>query len=198
MISHIRNKFKDKNKQAYEYIRRLIINYPWFKIIDNQEKKTKVSVKTKNDKLIEEAIQSWSMYKQEKDKAKEDTLKLLEETWKIEDTKIRCEKYIELFEKNGCKFSNKQDFLTQLTDVINSQTHIQFDNWIQNLLLSIILTNLKPEKSKWHSYLSYKLNSSFDSRRIIAYPNGEIFTVRPHDEYEEIINKRPPVDKRRK
>ncbi len=198
MISHIKNKFKNNYNQAYEYIRRLIINYSWFKIIDNQEKKAPVTVKSKNDRLIEEAKKNWSLWKQEKDKEKEDMLKILSEAWKIEDTKKRCQKYIDLFEKAWCKFSSKQDFLLQLINAINTQTHTQFDNWIQNVLLGIIQANLKPEKSRWQSYLSYKLSASCDAWRIIAYPNGEIFTIRPHDEYEEIINKKPPVDKRRK
>lgn len=198
MLSHIKNKFKDKTNQAYEYIRRLIINYPWFKIIDNQGKKITASVKSKNDKLIEEAKQSWSLLKQESYKEKKDMIKMLSEAWETEDVENRCQKYVDLFEKAWCKFSDKQDFLIQLVDAIITQTHIQFDNWIQSVLSGIIQTNLKPEKSRGKWYLSYKLSSSCDARRIIAYPTGEIFTIRPHDVYMEIINKKPPVDKRRK
>ncbi len=198
MLSHIKNKFNDKYIHAYEYIRRLIINYPWFKIIDNQEKKASIQIIPKNSKLIKEAIESWSLWKQEMDKEKEDMMEILNETLKVEDVEKRCKKYVDLFEKVWCKFSNKEDFISQLVNSINTQTHTQFDNWIQNILSGMIQTNLKPEKSRWQWYLSYKLSPSCDARRIIAYPNWEIFTIRPHDEYEEIISKKPPVDKRRK
>ena len=198
MLSHIKNKFNDKYIHAYEYIRRLIINYPWFKIIDNQEKKASIQIIPKNSKLIKEAIESWSLWKQEMDKEKEDMMEILNETLKVEDVEKRCKRYVDLFEKVWCKFSNKEDFISQLVNSINTQTHTQFDNWIQNILSGMIQTNLKPEKSRWQWYLSYKLSPSCDARRIIAYPNWEIFTIRQHDEYEEIISKKPPVDKRRK
>lgn len=198
-ISHIKNTFKDKADQAYEYIRRLIINYPWFKIIDNSKKKSSTSGLSKREKLISQIINTETdeteICKIEKGKER---LSKLSEILKIENTEERVSAYVDLYEEIWCKFSDRQKFLEQLTEAIKSQTHMQLENAIQDNLSKIIQLDLRPEKRGWKWYLSYKLSSSVDARRIIAYPNGEIFTISSHDEYEEIISKKPPVDKRRK
>ena len=64
---------------------------------------------------------------------------------------------------------------------------------IQKLLRCIIQDNLHLEKTGLYWYYVYRLNS--DSRRIIAYPNGEIFTICAHEEYEKLINVQPPIGK---
>lgn len=198
---HIRNTFKGvkEYKAAFNLINYLIRKYPGFSIIKDSSKKAIIETvnKSKNDKLVEGAIQSKS-WEIAKDKEKSDKMIKLSKIKKIEDVQERCQKYIELFEELWCNFADKQDFLQQLIDVTRTKTHIQLENGIQSILTKIIQTNLKPEESEWRWYLSYKLNPSYDAWRIIAYPNGEIFTICPHDEYEKLISKKPPIDKRRK
>lgn len=196
---HIRNKFKwkDEYKAALKLIGYIAKKYPEFMVIKTQSPKIEVQSKSKNEKLVEDAIQSKS-WESVKDKEKNDKMLKLKKIKKIDDAQERCQKYIELFEELWCNFSDKQDFLQQLIDVTRTRTHIQLENGIQSILTKIIQTNLKPEESEWRWYLSYKLNPSYDAWRIIAYPNGEIFTICPHDEYEKVISKKPPVDKRRK
>lgn len=196
---HIRNKFKDINtyKAAAKLLDYLTKRFSEFKVFkETSKKQPEAPIETKNDKLVKEAIQSRAK-ETEKDKAKNEKLLELAKIWKIEDIKERCTKYVELFEEIWCKFTNKQDFITKLSDKISTHTHVQLDSWIQSILTKIIHNNLKPEESEWKWYLSYKLSRWYDARRIIAYPNGEIFTICQHDEYLEIISRKPPVDKRR-
>lgn len=198
---HIRNKFKslDEYKAAYNLLKYLTTKYSQFTIFKETTKKsaTDAPSKSKNDKLVEEALQnrSWEL---EQDKIKSDKLSNIVKIWKIENVEERCQKYIDLFEELWCKFDDKSEFIQRLINVINTHTHAQFDNGIQNVLSKMVQLNLKPEKSEWKWYLSYKLSPSYDARRILAYPNWEIFTICSHDEYEKTINMKPPVEKRRK
>ena len=197
-LSHINNKFKDKSNQVTQYIKRLIINYPSFVIVDNKSNNVVVTQnQTKREKLIS-TITSESVEQKNNREKLETLLKELSETSEIQDLGIRISKYIDLFEELWCKFDDKSEFIQKLINVINTHTHAQFDNGIQNVLWKMVQLNLKPEKSEWKWYLSYKLSPSYDARRILAYPNWEIFTICSHDEYEKIINMKPPVEKRRK
>ena len=88
MVSHIKNKFKENHNQAYEYIRRLIINYPWFKIIENINDKNPVTqAKSKNDKLISSISQEEIEDHKNERIRKNKLIVKLNEIWKIEDLK---------------------------------------------------------------------------------------------------------------
>ena len=198
---HIRNKFKnlDEYKVAYKFISLVSKEYPQFKIIKDTIKNptTETSSKWKNEKLVEEAIQSWSLAFESHGAKNEKSIKL-RKIWKMEDLEEKCKEYINLFKELWCIFSDEQNFLQELMKAITTQTHIQLDNGIQVLLLKMIQTNLNPEESKKHWYSSYKLSNWYDARRIVAYPNGEIFTICPHSDYETHINNKPPLGKRKR
>jgi hypothetical protein len=57
----------------------------------------------------------------------------------------------------------------------------------------LIQWNLRIEKTWLYKYNVFRFNR--DNRRMLAYPNWEIFTICPHEEYEEIINTQPPLEK---
>lgn len=198
---HIRNKFKnlDEYKVAYKYISLVCKEYPQFKIIKDTTKNSIIgtSSKWKNDRLVEEAIQNWSLGSENHGVKNEKSIKL-RKIWKIEDLEEKCKEYINLFKELWCIFCDEQNFSQELMKAITTQTHMQFDNGIQVLLLKMIQTNLKPEESKKYWYFSYKLSNWYDARRILAYPNGEIFTICPHSDYETYINNKPPLGKRKK
>ena len=194
MLSHIKNTFKDKANQATRYIKKLISNYSWFKIIDNLESKTTVvQTKSKNEKLLS------SITQEETEEHKNRRLKInnltfkLNEIWKIEDLKNRITKYLDLFEELNYNFTNKEEFWTILYEVITIHTHIEIEKEIIKTLNLLIQWNLRIEKTWLYKYNVFRFNR--DSRRMLAYPNWEIFAICPHEEYEKIINTQPPADK---
>jgi len=194
MLSHIKNTFKNKANQATRYIKKLISNYSWFKIIDNLESKTTVvQTKSKNEKLLS------SITQEETEEHKNKRLKInnltfkLNEIWKIEDLKNRITKYLDLFEELNYNFTNKEEFWTILYEVITIHTHIEIEKEIIKTLNLLIQWNLRIEKTWLYKYNVFRFNR--DSRRMLAYPNWEIFAICPHEEYEKIINTQPPADK---
>jgi hypothetical protein len=78
-------------------------------------------------------------------------------------------------------------------EVITTHTHIEMEKEIIKTLNWLIQENFHTEKTGLYKYNVYKFNRG--SRRMLAYPNGEIFTLCPHEKYEEIINTQPPIDK---
>lgn len=195
-VSHIKNAFKNKENQANQYIRRLIINYPGFTIVDNSENKNSASpTQSKRDKLIS-SISSQEKENIESKIKKDDLLKKLFSLGTIDNLDTRIYKYIELFEEVWCKFSSKEDFAENLNDVICTYTHVQIEKEIQKILTSIISENLYPFKTEKYWYLAYKFSRSCDNWRIVLYPNGEIFKICSHNEYERVISSQPPIDKR--
>ncbi len=195
-FSHIKNTFKDKANQAYQYIKRLIINYPGFIIIDNSENKNStLPTQSKRDKLIS-SISSQEKENIKSKTKKDDLLKKLLSVWNSKDLGIRIDTYLRLFEKIGCKFSDKDDFAINLHDAIIRHTHVQIEKEILKILTSIIEDNQYPIKTEKYWYLAYKFSRSCDNWRIVLYPNGEIFKICSHDEYERIISSQPPIDKR--
>lgn len=116
--------------------------------------------------------------------------------WNSKDLGIRIDTYLRLFEKIGCKFSDKDDFAINLHDAIIRHTHVQIEKEILKILTSIIEDNQYPIKTEKYWYLAYKFSRSCDNWRIVLYPNGEIFKICSHDEYERIISSQPPIDKR--
>ncbi len=195
-LSHIKNAFKDKANIAQQYIRRLIINYPWFTIIDNSENKiSALSTQSKRDKLIS-SILSESKENIYSTLKKNDLLDELCSLESIDNLNTRISHYIKLFEETGSKFSNKEDFSENLNNAICTHTHVQIEKEIQKLLTNIINESLYPYKTKKYWYLAYKLSSSCDNWRIVLYPNWEIFKICSHDEYERVISSQPPIEKR--
>ena len=194
MLSHIKNIFKDKATQATKYIKKLISNYPWFKIIDNLENKTTVDqTKSKNEKLLS------TINQEETEESKNERLRIsnlmfkLNEIWKLKSLKSRISKYLDLFEELDCDFSDRKEFEPQLYDVITTHSHIEMEKEIIKTLNLLIQGNLRIEKTWLYKYNVFRFNR--DSRRMLAYPNWEIFTICPHEEYEKIINTQPPIDK---
>lgn len=193
MVSHIKNKFKENHNQAYEYIRRLIINYPWFKIIENINDKNPITqAKSKNDKLISSISQEEiEDHKNERIRKNKLIIKL-NEIWKIEDLKTRISKYFDLFEELNNSFYNRNEFESYVIEII-THTHRWIEKEIVKTLNWLIQWNTHMEKTLVYKYNVYKFNRG--NRRMIAYPNWEIFTLCPHEEYERIINTQPPADK---
>jgi hypothetical protein len=193
-ISHIKNKFWPKSIIVTKILKNVLKEYSEFKIINNSEKNNESPVKTKSkhDKLISSISTETQEHKNTR--IKQDNL-LKELNWisKEEDLNHRIEKYLDLFEKVEWKFSNKEYFAEELTECITTHANIKIEKEIQKLLRSIIQDNLRLEKTGLYWYYVYRLNS--DSRRIIAYPNGEIFTICAHEEYEKLINVQPPIGK---
>jgi hypothetical protein len=100
---------------------------------------------------------------------------------------------LDLFEELNYNFTNKEEFWTILYEVIKIHTHIEIEKEIIKTLNLLIQWNLRIEKTWLYKYNVFRFNR--DSRRMLAYPNREIFTICSHEEYEKIINTQPPVDK---
>ena len=193
MVSHIKNKFKENHNQAYEYIRRLIINYPWFKIIENHSsEKLVTSPKSKREKLISSISQEEiEDHKNERIRKNKLIIKL-NEIWKIEDLKTRISKYFDLFEELNNSFYDRNEFESYVIEII-THTHRWIEKEIVKTLNWLIQWNTHMEKTLVYKYNVYKFNRG--NRRMIAYPNWKIFTLCQHEEYERIINTQPPADK---
>ena len=193
MISHIKNKFKDNFSLAYEYIKKLIINYPWFNIIENHSsEKLVTSPKSKREKLISSISQEEiEDHKNERIRKNKLIIKL-NEIWKIEDLKTRISKYFDLFEELNNSFYDRNEFESYVIEII-THTHRWIEKEIVKTLNWLIQWNTHMEKTLVYKYNVYKFNRG--NRRMIAYPNWEIFTLCPHEEYERIINTQPPADK---
>ena len=193
MISHIKNKFKDNFSLAYEYIKKLIINYPWFNIIENHSsEKLVTSPKSKNDKLISSISQEEIEDHKNERIRKNKLITKLNEIWKIEDLKTRISKYFDLFEELNNSFYDRNEFESYVIEII-THTHRWIEKEIVKTLNWLIQWNIHMEKTLVYKYNVYKFNRG--NRRMIAYPNWKIFTLCPHEEYERIINTQPPADK---
>lgn len=196
---HIRNKFVGvrEYKAAFNLIRYLTTKYPEFTILKWPESKpTTTPQKTKNDKLVEEAMQSRSS-EIESDEIKNSRLIELSKISKIKGLSDRCRKYIDLWEELWWKFSDKEDFINILENIIKTQTNIQFETLFNNLLRKIIQTDFKPEHKWGEEYYSYDLWDWTSRRNVVIYPNGEIVNIVRHDEYLRLIRQKPPINKRR-
>ena len=193
MISHIKNKFKDNFSLAYEYIKKLIINYPWFNIIENHSsEKLVTSPKSKREKLISSISQEEIENHKNERLRKNKLIVKLNEIWKIEDLKTRISKYFDLFEELNHNFANRNEFESYVIEII-THTHRWIEKEIVKTLNWLIQWNTHMEKTLVYKYNVYKFNRG--NRRMIAYPNWKIFTLCPHEEYERIINTQPPADK---
>ena len=194
-VSHIKNKFWKKSALVIDYLKALIKDYPIFKIIDNTEnkKETQPITKSKNEKLLS------TITPEESEEHKNERLRInnlmfkLNEIWKLKSLKSRISKYLDLFEELDCDFSNREEFEPQVYEVITTHSHIEMEKEIIKTLNLLIQWNLRIEKTWLYKYNVFRFNR--DNRRMLAYPNWEIFTICPHEEYEEIINTQPPLEK---
>lgn len=194
-VSHIKNKFWKKTALVIDYLKALIKDYPIFKIIDNTEnkKETQPIAKSKNEKLLS------TITPEESEEHKNERLRInnlmfkLNEIWKLKSLKSRISKYLDLFEELDCDFSNREEFEPQVYEVITTHSHIEMEKEIIKTLNLLIQWNLRIEKTWLYKYNVFRFNR--DNRRMLAYPNWEIFTICPHEEYEEIINTQPPLEK---
>lgn len=193
-ISHIKNTFKDNWNEAYQYVKKLITNYSGFKIIENSDRKSSsTTTQSKREKLISSISKEGTEEHKNERLRRNNLLFKLNEIWKIEDLKSRISKYCDLFEELECKFANRGDFEPLIFDVIKKYNNIGIEKDIKKTLNLIIQDNPHTEKTWLYRYIVYKFNR--DSRRMLAYPNWEIFGIYPHVEYEKIINTQPPADK---
>ena len=193
-ISHIKNTFKDKSDQAYNYIMRIIASYPKFKISDKPRKDDlTVSTQSKREKLISQTTNQ-SDKKRNEESEKRRLLSKLGDIWTNEKLEDRVRLYVNLYEEIWCKFTDWVSFSNDLFRAINTYNHIDLEWEIQKNLTNII-NGLRPAKLEKFWYFAYKFGRSWDNWRIILYPNGEIFTICSHADYEKIIGTKPPVDK---
>lgn len=194
-VSHIKNKFWKKSDLVIDYLKALIKDYPIFKIVDNTENKKEAQTitKSKNEKLLS------TITPEESEEHKNERLRInnlmfkLNEIWKLKSLKSRISKYLDLFEELDCDFSNREEFEPQVYEVITTHSHIEMEKEIIKTLNLLIQGNLRIEKTWLYKYNVFRFNR--DNRRMLAYPNWEIFTICPHEEYEEIINTQPPLEK---
>lgn len=194
-ISHIKNKFWNKSDFVIKYLENLIKNYPEFIIIDNPEadKEERTTTHTKNQKLLSSvSTEEIEEHKNERLR-KLELLSKLEKIWETKTLRSRIWKYLDLFEKLDCNFADKNEFAPQLYNVITTYSHIEIEKEIIKTLTLLIQGNLRIEKTWLYKYNVFRFNR--DNRRMLAYPNWEIFKICPHEEYEEIINTQPPLEK---
>ena len=193
--SHIKNRFWSNSAFVTAFLKLLTKSYPIFKIVEDPEKnnETKKTTKSKNDKLISSISTNKSEEHKNERLRKNNLLFKLDEIWKLGDLKSRVSKYCDLFEELDCKFTDREDFEPLIFDVISKYTHIDIEKEIIKTLNWLIQWNFHIEKTWLYKYNVYRFNR--DSRRMLAYPNWEIFGIYPHEEYEKIINTQPPVDK---
>lgn len=195
-ISHIKNTFKDKSDQAYNYIKRIIADYPMFKISDKPRKNDLTVQRTpsKREKLISQASNQLDKKRNiELEKRRLiSRLSSIRENEKLED---RVPLYVNLYEEIWCKFADWISFSNDLFNAINTYNHIDLEWEIQKNLTNIINNGLHPAKLEKYWYFAYKFGRSWDNWRIVLYPNGEIFTICSHGVYEKIIGTKPPIDK---
>ena len=195
-VSHIKNKFKDKSNYAVKYIKKLIINYPWFVIIDNENNDVSIAPnQSKREKLISSILSDTSEQKDVREKQGV-LLKKLASISEMQNLEVRISGYLDLFEESGCKFTDREEFAENLSEVISTYTHIQIEKEIQKILTNIIQDSLYPFKTEKFWYLAYKFSRSCDNWRIVLYPNWEIFKVCSHGDYEKVINTQPSVNKK--
>jgi len=194
-ISHIKNKFWEKSDLVIQYLEGLIKDYPEFKIIDNPKnsKEGKWKSQTKNEKL-QSLISSEEIEEQKNERLRKNNLLVkLEGIWTVSSLRSRISWYLDLFEELDCDFADRVSFEPLLYNVIKTYNNIELEKEIIKTLNLLIQWNLRIEKTWLYKYNVFRFNR--DNRRMLAYPNWEIFTVCPHEEYERIINTQPPIDK---
>ena len=194
-VSHIKNKFKERADKAKDLLKEIISDFPIFKIIDNDEKKnnTTTSQRSKNDKLVASITSS---VKKSREKEDMKLLNKLIKTWEEINLKDRIKGYTEILEKLWQKFADKNQFIEETKESIETHTSINIEEGLKNALKKMIIWTQGPNKKNAHWYRAYELWQSYDNRRIILYPNKEIMKICSHTEYENIIDSRPPTDKR--
>lgn len=194
-ISHVNNTFKGNATDVIQYLMFLVQDFPQFKIVDvslNVERW--IDRSTKRDRLLERLgeLETGDLVEKEK---REWLLSKLSDIIKNENLQSRVFLYVALYEEIWCKFADKNDFIKNLWDAIGTHDNIGLEVEIQQNLINIITWNKRPFKTQKFGYLVYKFDKAWDNWRIIMYPNGEIFKLCCHSDYEKIISQKPPQDK---
>ena len=194
-ISHIKNSFTKNYDFALKYISGLIINYSEFSLIDNNE----LDKNTPNKKKSNHAKLKSSVSEEEIGNNRFDRLnreKLLTKIFSIKELDAledRIPKYIDLFEEFWYNFSNREIFEKELHESILGHASHRIEKDIQKVLVFTVNGTDCFEKVGTYWYYTFKLNCW---RRIIWYPNWEIFTICSHEEYDHIREDvEPPKDK---
>lgn len=193
-VAHIKSKFPFNYNEALKYISGLIINYSEFSLTDDnkyEEKTSKKKNKSKHEKLkasVSKEELADSIYQ------RQDIENLLVKLFEIKDSdslELRISKYIDLFEELWYKFSDRKSFEKELKETINTHAPFRIEKDIQKILVfTINWTNCFENVG---TYYTFKLNCW---RRIMWYPNWEIFTICSHTDYDDIReNVKPPKDK---
>lgn len=195
-ISHIESDFAKNYDIALKYISNLIINYSEFSLVNNKESDKKSS--NKNKKSKHEKLKS-TVSIEETGNNRFDRLKredLLTKTFAIktiDGLDVRISKYIDLFEELWYNFHKRKIFEDELNEAIRHHANHPIEKDIQKILVFTINGSDCFEKTGVYWYFTFKLNCW---RRIIWYPNWEIFTICSHEEYDHIRDEiEPPKDK---
>ena len=195
-ISHIESDFANNYDIALKYISNLIINYSEFSLVNNNEIDKKSS--NKNRKSKHEKLKS-TVSIEETGNNRFDRLKiedLLSKAFAIKEINsldVRISKYIDLFEELWYNFHKRKIFENELNEAITHHANHPIEKDIQKILVFTINGSDCFEKTGVYWYFTFKLNCW---RRIIWYPNWEIFTICSHEEYDHIRDEiEPPKDK---
>lgn len=192
--SHIKNIFPKNYVEALKYITSLIIYYSEFSFVNNLvEKDSGNKKKQKNKKLIStvsgEEVENNRVDRLETEKK----LARLFEIKSFDNLDDRIPQYVDFLIELWYKFSDRKVFEIELKDAIISHTGYRIEKDIQKILAFLINWNDCYEKVWVYNYYVFKLNCS---RRIMWYPNWEIYKICPHAEYDNIRDcVKPPKDK---
>ena len=195
-IAHIKSTFSKNYDIALKYISGLIINYSEFSLIDNDEHSKQWSNKKKKSKHenLKSSVSGEEIGNNRFDRL--NTEELLTKIFSIKELstlKARIPKYVDLFEELWYKFSNREIFEKELNESILWHASHRIEKDIQKVLVFTVNWTDCFEKVGVYWYYTFKLNCW---RRIIWYPNWEIFTICSHEEYDHIREDvEPPKDK---
>ena len=195
-IAHIKSTFSKNYDIALKYISGLIINYSEFSLIDNNEHSKQWSNKKKKSKHenLKSSVSGEEIGNNRFDRL--NTEELLTKIFSIKELDTledRIPKYVDLFEELWYKFSNREIFEKELNESILWHASHRIEKDIQKVLVFTVNWTDCFEKVGVYWYYTFKLNCW---RRIIWYPNWEIFTICSHEEYDHIREDvEPPKDK---
>ena len=195
-ITHIKSTFSKNYDIALKYISGLIINYSEFSLIDNNEHSKQWSNKKKKSKHenLKSSVSGEEIGNNRFDRL--NTEELLTKIFSIKELDTledRIPKYVDLFEELWYKFSNREIFEKELNESILWHASHRIEKDIQKVLVFTVNWTDYFEKVGVYWYYTFKLNCW---RRIIWYPNWEIFTICSHEEYDHIREDvEPPKDK---
>lgn len=193
--SHIKNTFSKNYFDALKYITSLIIYYSEFSFVNNLiEKEPEKPKKHKNKKLISTVSGEEVENNRGERLDIEKNLSKLFEIRALENIEDRISKYVDFFIELWYKFSDRKTFEEELKCSIETHAGFRIEKDIRKIFAFLINWNECFEVT-WNDYYVFKLNCG---RRILWYPNWEIFKICSHTDYDYIINNvKPSKDKRK-